>query len=607
MTAVEQITQPNSASTAQSIADIFSASAAKESGTAESANPFSTTLQNTQAIDGSANTNQPSTLQSLSDIDAVAISNSEDLPAISASFGGELQSAIVKPTATTAQADLLIADTSSAAATPFDIQLDDYQSLSDGLLRPEGIPGLQLVQLTGLELNSLVDDGLVQSLPEGFAQDDLASDDLFLFAASFGIESAQPVRLLPLAQLEAIVLPAGLQAEIAASVQPSILASGSGASAALPEGANLPGTATGQLAASQGTLGALEAVSSDLQKSGASEALNPTLTKTSFDAFAQKAADAALQVKADEKAADGYMVQQNQKAAEQVAKTGLRQQQAQATQGQAPDAPAAQVASQAGAALSTVKAAVTGKDGTEKPANTPPVETARIQNSTPASALPVAAPTAKPAGIPITWTPERLAGTPEGAVPFEAISGGLSGLKGDAGFMGSMGLMGGKPSPSLGGNIAKQVNMQISSAVKNGTTEFNMRLNPSELGSVRVKLAFNDAGGVSARILVERPETLELLQRETRGIERAVEAGGHKIDQGGLSFGLDADDGSSAGKAFAEAAQLDRLKEKIEDNDSEKDASFDDEGPASSDLTDLALLEKILSRVSTDTGLDVRV
>jgi len=42
-------------------------------------------------------------------------------------------------------------------------------------------------------------------------------------------------------------------------------------------------------------------------------------------------------------------------------------------------------------------------------------------------------------------------------------------------------------------------------------------------------------------VLAERPETLEMLQRDARGLERALQDAGLKTESGGLSFGLRGD------------------------------------------------------------------
>ncbi|WP_262694821.1 flagellar hook-length control protein FliK [Kordiimonas aquimaris] len=202
-----------------------------------------------------------------------------------------------------------------------------------------------------------------------------------------------------------------------------------------------------------------------------------------------------------------------------------------------------------------------------------------------------------------TWTPERAAGLTDG-LGTDTIASGLTGLRGDGTGLLGMGLMGGKPNPTMGGHIAKQLNVNVTRAVKAGENEFAMRMDPPELGKVTVKLKFGADGMVRANVFVERPETLELLQREARGLERAIEAGGSKTEDDGITFSLDSGGEESAGKAFAEAMQEDRLKDALKENSS-TDSTIDDRNPE--DLTETVDLEEILAHVTPETGLDVRV
>ncbi|NJO36452.1 MAG: flagellar hook-length control protein FliK [Rhizobiales bacterium] len=68
-----------------------------------------------------------------------------------------------------------------------------------------------------------------------------------------------------------------------------------------------------------------------------------------------------------------------------------------------------------------------------------------------------------------------------------------------------------------------------------------MQLHPAELGSVDIQLDFEVSGSVSALITAERPETLELLQRDSRLLERSLGDSGLKLSSDGLSFALKQD------------------------------------------------------------------
>ncbi len=84
---------------------------------------------------------------------------------------------------------------------------------------------------------------------------------------------------------------------------------------------------------------------------------------------------------------------------------------------------------------------------------------------------------------------------------------------------------------------AAQLTGRIEQAVSEGRTTLTVRLDPEALGRVEVKLELQD-GRVTAHIAAERPATLDLLQRDARLLERAVEQGGLQLSGGGLQFSL---------------------------------------------------------------------
>src|SRR5690606_15501864 len=63
---------------------------------------------------------------------------------------------------------------------------------------------------------------------------------------------------------------------------------------------------------------------------------------------------------------------------------------------------------------------------------------------------------------------------------------------------------------------------EISRHVQNGVSRFEIRLNPAELGRIDVRMEVDPSGNVVARLAVERSETLDLLQRDQRALERAL-------------------------------------------------------------------------------------
>ena len=74
--------------------------------------------------------------------------------------------------------------------------------------------------------------------------------------------------------------------------------------------------------------------------------------------------------------------------------------------------------------------------------------------------------------------------------------------------------------------------------MREGTNKFSIQLSPAELGNIHVKLEIDEEKRVTAAVTVERPSTLELLQRDTKGLERALHNAGLNMEGGDLSFSL---------------------------------------------------------------------
>ncbi|WP_158047153.1 flagellar hook-length control protein FliK [Skermanella pratensis] len=85
---------------------------------------------------------------------------------------------------------------------------------------------------------------------------------------------------------------------------------------------------------------------------------------------------------------------------------------------------------------------------------------------------------------------------------------------------------------------AEQVSVQIGKAAAGRIDQMVINLKPVELGNVEVKLDFGADGRVQASIRAERPETLEMLQKDQRTLERALADAGLRTDAGSLTFDL---------------------------------------------------------------------
>lgn len=84
----------------------------------------------------------------------------------------------------------------------------------------------------------------------------------------------------------------------------------------------------------------------------------------------------------------------------------------------------------------------------------------------------------------------------------------------------------------------QSVAIQIAAKAQNGAQQFEIRLNPPELGRVDVRLEFTKDGQVTTHLIVERPETLDMLSKDARQLEKALSDAGVDVESEGLTFSL---------------------------------------------------------------------
>ncbi|WP_299565354.1 flagellar hook-length control protein FliK [Enterovirga sp.] len=94
------------------------------------------------------------------------------------------------------------------------------------------------------------------------------------------------------------------------------------------------------------------------------------------------------------------------------------------------------------------------------------------------------------------------------------------------------------PHPVLTGLPLAAVPVEIGLRSLEGLSRFEIRLAPVDLGGIDVRLDIAEDGQVSARLLVDRPETLAWLQRDASQLERALEQAGLRPQEGGISLTL---------------------------------------------------------------------
>lgn len=82
------------------------------------------------------------------------------------------------------------------------------------------------------------------------------------------------------------------------------------------------------------------------------------------------------------------------------------------------------------------------------------------------------------------------------------------------------------------------VAVEIAGQALAGKNRFEIRLDPPELGRIEVRLDVGRDGSVTTQIAADRSDTLNLLQRDSADLERALQDAGLKTSDNGLQFSL---------------------------------------------------------------------
>ncbi len=105
----------------------------------------------------------------------------------------------------------------------------------------------------------------------------------------------------------------------------------------------------------------------------------------------------------------------------------------------------------------------------------------------------------------------------------------------------------GRPAVSVPASLSA-VPIAIGMRALAGSNRFEIRLDPYELGRIDVSLDIDrQHGAVKAHLVVDRPETLALLQRDAGSLQQALAQAGLHPGEAGLTFSLrDGDGGRGA-------------------------------------------------------------
>jgi len=143
---------------------------------------------------------------------------------------------------------------------------------------------------------------------------------------------------------------------------------------------------------------------------------------------------------------------------------------------------------------------------------------------------------------------------------------------------------------------AMQVGLSIGKAAAEGRRSFTLRLDPPELGRVDVKLEMAADGQLRAQIRADSRETLDLLQRDARHLERALNDAGLKTDSGSLSFSLN-QQGQQAGFGFG----------RPHDGAAGQAPGGGEEAEADGEIADAEQTDEIHFTAAQGDGIDIRI
>lgn len=127
------------------------------------------------------------------------------------------------------------------------------------------------------------------------------------------------------------------------------------------------------------------------------------------------------------------------------------------------------------------------------------------------------------------------------------------------------------------------VAVQIAKAATDGIDRFRIELHPASLGGIDISLEISRDGRVDAVVRADRPETLELLQRDARQLARALQDAGLQADSGSFAFQRRDEDGRQP-SLFARS-----------------------DGPAGAGSEDRGLAIDTIYRTIRPSGVDLRV
>lgn len=105
-----------------------------------------------------------------------------------------------------------------------------------------------------------------------------------------------------------------------------------------------------------------------------------------------------------------------------------------------------------------------------------------------------------------------------------------------------------RPPAPTSTQVIEQIKVNINKSVKAGMDRVTIQLRPENLGRIEVKMELSQDGKVRAFVTAESRETLDMLQRDSRGLEKALQEAGLRTDSNNLHFALKSEQQAGQGQ-----------------------------------------------------------
>ena len=89
-----------------------------------------------------------------------------------------------------------------------------------------------------------------------------------------------------------------------------------------------------------------------------------------------------------------------------------------------------------------------------------------------------------------------------------------------------------------GRSMVEQVTVKITKAIQAGNDKITIQLRPANMGRVEVKMEVAQDNRLNVLVIVDRADTLEQLQKDSRELQRGLQEAGLQVDNGDLNFNL---------------------------------------------------------------------